>query len=130
MPKYNILLIDDDELFVFLTRQQLSKSNLLKSLHTATSEEKAIEILQETGNHPEDFPEIILIDLNLNGTSGEAVASYFQENFAMKFPQTRIFMLTSSLDKKRKEQAVSLPVIEGVLSKPLSVENLESRLMA
>jgi CheY-like chemotaxis protein len=129
MQQYNILLIDDDELFIFLTRQQLTKSNLLKRLKTATCETEAIKYMEEAGSKPEEFPDIILIDLNLNESDGVEIAKFFQDNFAVKFPDTRVFMLTSSIDTHRKKQALALPVVVDILQKPLSLNSLESKML-
>jgi CheY-like chemotaxis protein len=125
-----MLLIDDDELFIFLTRQSFLKSDLIQSFDAVTNKLEAIAYLEDKKQNPSDFPDIILIDFNLQEVDGLTLAQYFQQHLKDQFPHSRIFMLTCSRDKQRISRALKVPVVEKVLQKPLSTDILESFLIS
>ena len=51
-------------------------------------------------------------------------------NFKNLFLKTKLFMLSSSLDDRDVNKALSYPMVKGFLSKPLSEENLKSIISA
>ena len=130
MQQFKILLIDDDELFIFLTRQTFLKSNLIQSIDAVTNELEAIAYLEDKKHNPSDFPDIILIDFHLQEVDGLTIAHYFQQHLRDQFPHSRIFMLTCSRDKQRISQALKVPAVEKVLQKPLSADMLENVLIS
>lgn len=129
MQQYNILLIDDDDLFVFLTCQSFNNSPLVKSIDSVKNETESKTYLDEKAKIPEDFPDIILIDLHLGDENGLTIASYFQQHLSCRFPHTRLFLLTSSKDKYSINKALAIPVIEDVLQKPLTPHTLKEYLI-
>jgi len=128
MRKYKLLFIDDDELFLFLTQQSFKNVTWINSLETATSQQNAIELLNKKSNDPSEFPDIIFIDFHIGENDGLEVAQYFHENLSDQFPDTTIFMLTSSSSAEKKSDALAIPVIDEVLQKPLTSETLQKYL--
>ncbi len=122
MKKYKALIIDDDTLFLTITRQYFKKIKDVISLELISDASSAKNYLHRCAARPDDFPELIFVDYYLAGMNGVDFALFFQNAYAELYPQTKIFILTSSISPSRKEKALSISVIRDVLVKPLSVD--------
>lgn len=69
----NILLVEDDPADVRLTREALTDSKVSNELFVATSGPQALELLRGEGEASIPRPDLILLDLNMPGMSGQEV---------------------------------------------------------
>ncbi len=112
--KLNFVLIDDDDIFNYLTHRVLKISDIAGKITTFSSAKDALAYLAES---KENCSDIILLDIRMPEMDGFE----FLENFiGLPCPGTNIFMLSSSLDEKDKEKASTFPQVKGFLSKPLT----------
>lgn len=123
--RLNFLLIDDDDICLFIHRRVLELSGYCNSAHSAGNGRTALEILNRamTGGMP--LPDIILLDLDMPLMNGLAFLEAFRK---MEYPnkqQIAIVLLTSSVSENEKAFAMSLGVNQ-CLSKPLTQENLDA----
>lgn len=90
-----ILLVEDNEGDVELTREALEESELKSELHVAMDGEEALKfLLQSEGYEGKPKPDLILLDLNLPRLSGLEVLKTIKEKDSLKLIPTVI--LTSS----------------------------------
>ncbi len=69
-----VLLVEDDEGDVVMTREALDEGKVLNRLHVAADGVEAIEYLRREGKHAEaPRPDLILLDLNLPRRDGRQV---------------------------------------------------------
>ena len=69
-----VLLVEDDEGDVVMTREALEEGKVLNRLHVAADGVEAIEYLRREGEHAEaPRPDLILLDLNLPRRDGRQV---------------------------------------------------------
>ncbi|MBI3232515.1 MAG: response regulator, partial [Bacteroidetes bacterium] len=61
----NLALVDDDDVFVFLTRMTIEDSNLVDIVKIFRNGLEAINFLNENSNAPHLLPEVILLDLSM-----------------------------------------------------------------
>lgn len=124
MKKKNVLLIDDDELFLFLTEKTLQKSPCLGNISTCSSveEAQAFLIACEKGGCP--FPDIILVDMNMPLMSGMDFADWYNQQYGLTHQNTRLVILTSSISRKEKVKAMEIPAVYDFMQKPLTKEKL------
>ena len=128
MKKADILLIDDDTLFLFLTEKTLKKAPEEVNIHSISKIEEARAYLESHASK-EQFPDAIFVDLNMPGMSGMEFADYYNQQFAPLFPDTKLIMLTSSISRKEKAKALEIPAVKDFLQKPLTMEKLNRLLV-
>ena len=94
-----ILLVEDDPGDIKLTQKALLKSKLEVNLRVVTKGEEALAFLRREGGYTDaPLPELILLDLNLPGLSGQEVLQEIKSDKNLKFIPVVIFT-TSNSDK-------------------------------
>ncbi|SHG21593.1 response regulator [Pedobacter caeni] len=113
-------LIDDDSIFVFLTRKTLQVANLNTDLTVFEDGEKALFDLSTNANQPGLLPDIIFLDLNMPVLDGWG----FLEKFLLLEPSISkkidIYIVSSSISPSELERSQGIPVVTDFLTKPLS----------
>lgn len=90
-----ILLVEDDPGDVELTRESLSGSKLLMTMHVVEDGVEAMAFLKREGKYADaPTPDLILLDLNLPRKDGRAVLAEVKENDDLK--KIPIVVLTTS----------------------------------
>lgn len=91
----NILLIEDNEGDVLLTREALENANGIGELEVKKNGELAINYLSEIiKNRSNALPDLIFLDINLPKKNGHEVLQFIKENEQLKF--LPVIMLTTS----------------------------------
>lgn len=115
----HILLIDDDPTVNFLNKIIIEKSNIGARISEETHAPNALEQLSNGNLNPS----LILLDLNMPAMDGWNFVEQFE-----KLPQdnldTKIIILTSSINPSDKEKASNLASVTDFCSKPLSPEKI------
>lgn len=124
----NIFLIDDDNLFLLLTERILQKAPFLEKIESRGSVEEAKTYLDSREASKEAFPDVIFVDMNMPEMTGMEFAEYYSQRYAAAHPQTKLIILTSSISRKEKMQAMEIPVVEDCMQKPLTEKMLRSLL--
>lgn len=113
-------LIDDDTIFVFLTRKTLQVANLSTDLTVFEDGKKALLDLELSANQPDLLPDVIFLDLNMPVLDGWG----FLEEFLLLEPKMskkiEIYIVSSSISPSELERSQSIPVVTDFLTKPLS----------
>ena len=123
--RLNFLLVDDDDICLFIHRRVLELAGYCKSAHSASNGQTALEILNRAVAGAMPLPDIILLDLDMPFMNGIAFLETFR---GMQYPNKEriaIVLLSSSVSEKDKAYAVSLGVHQ-FLSKPLTQESLNA----
>ncbi|WP_316842411.1 two-component system response regulator [Pedobacter gandavensis] len=113
-------LIDDDTIFVFLTRKTLQVANLSTDLTVFEDGKKALLDLELFANQPDSLPDVIFLDLNMPVLDGWG----FLEEFSLLEPKMskkiEIYIVSSSISPSELERSQNIPVVTDFLTKPLS----------
>ncbi|WBX72638.1 response regulator [Tenacibaculum pacificus] len=112
----NILLIEDNIIEIMKMKRTVSFLELQHNITEAKDAEIALEILQEKTN----FPDLILLDLNMPKISGIEFLSILKNNNDLKHIPTVI--LTTSDNQKDMEECYEIGV-SGYILKPLKYED-------
>jgi len=95
MKKINILLIEDNEGDVLLTREAIENVSLLGELEVKKNGELAVlylsELIKDRNN---DLPDLILLDINIPKKNGHEVLQFIKSNELLK--HLPVIMLTTS----------------------------------
>lgn len=121
----NFLLVDDDELCLFIHRRILELTGYCNSLRTARHGKDALGILNGCAGGSEALPDIILLDLEMPTMNGIAFLEAFRQlddNVSLRIP---IVLLSSTVRQRDKECALSLGAVH-CLSKPLTKDAIDT----
>lgn len=122
----NIYLIDDDNLVNYLNREMIQAIATNSNIETFEIAANALESLRRIVEHQlQTFPQWIFLDINMPVMDGwEFLAHYAQ--FPANFRQnTKVCLLSSSIDKHDLDKSAANPHVFDYLIKPLSDEQLD-----
>ncbi len=95
----NILLVEDNEGDILLTREALESGKLINNLDVTRNGELAINFLTDIiENNEKDLPDMILLDINLPKKNGQDVLHFIKEHDLLK--HIPVIMLTTSSSEK------------------------------
>ncbi|HLA56189.1 MAG TPA: response regulator [Flavobacterium sp.] len=122
-----ILCIDDDPITVMLCRKVIQKSEFAKIMDSAQNGEDALhyfdKLIMENDDH---FPELILLDLNMPVMGGwEFLDNFSRDTYANFFSNTKVIVLSSTIDPQDVEKSKTYPMVIDFMSKPITKEMLE-----
>lgn len=121
--KKNFLLVDDDEMFLFLNAKVIELSGIDCMIKTASNGKEAMELIRRDYMDSTLLPAIIFIDLAMPVMNGFEFIRAFQ---AMDLPgkeQTLLVVVTSSLGEGDRVKVKDLGV-DHFITKPLTIEDL------
>jgi len=120
--KINLLVIDDDDINIFIIRKIVEKTGYEALMVAKTNGQLAIDYLKELQAKGQPFPHLILIDINMPVLNGwEFLEAY--EKLGVK-DDIDMYMLSSSVYENDIEKAKTYKTVKGFISKPLSIERL------
>ncbi len=94
-----ILLVEDNEGDIELTKEAFEEAKFRNNLHIAMDGDEALDFLFKRNGHEDVVtPDIILLDLNLPSTDGREVLAVIKEDPVLKRVPT-IVMTSSSADR-------------------------------
>ena len=118
-----LMLVDDDEIIVYLTKRIIAQTNLVELINVFGNGKDAIDYLKENLNNPDLFPEIIFLDLFMPIMDGwEFLEEYIQIKPKTSSPTT-IYVITSSVSEEDIIKAKSYSVVTDYIIKPTTKEN-------
>ena len=115
-----ILLIDDDESDVFLTKRAFNKAKMLNNVQVARDGEDALAMLRHEGHHKNiKRPDLILLDLNMPRMNGHEFLEIIKADDDLKsIPVLVMTMSQSDADMMRSYQSHA----SSYISKPIELE--------
>jgi len=120
--KINLLVIDDDDINIFIIKKIVEKTGFAVNMVAKTNGQLAIDYLEEIAGDTEQFPHLILVDINMPVLNGwEFIEAYEKMNVRKAVD---MYMLSSSVYENDIEKAKTYKVVKGFISKPLSIDRL------
>ena len=120
----NVMLVDDDDIFVYLTKKTIDKTELINLMNVVNNGFDAINFFKENAGNPEALPEIILLDLSMPVMDGWQ----FLEEYTLLAPQLNkkivIYIITSSISPDDIEKARRIAAVSDYMIKPVTKEKL------
>ncbi len=124
-----VLCVDDDTISLTISQLLLKRTGFAMEVDTAIDGSEALEYFENLfANNPDpvaNAPELILLDINMPVMNGWEFLQEYNPRYQEKLVNTRIVILSSTIDPEDFALAKQYPVVVQFISKPLSIENLE-----
>lgn len=118
----NLALIDDDDIFVFLTKKVIEQTDLVEQIKVFGNGRDAINFLKKNADNSDLLPEIILLDLNMPIMDGWQ----FLEDYILLKPKIdkkiTIYIISSSISPHDIERAKGINAVSDFIIKPVTKE--------
>ncbi len=126
-----ILCVDDDPITLMLCKKVIKKAEFSEDVIFANNGQEAFELFQSIVSKKEkkeayQLPQLVFLDLNMPVMNGWEFLDLFKDNIADEFSQTRVIILSSTIDPADYNKAKQYDVVSHFLSKPITVEMLEN----
>jgi CheY-like chemotaxis protein len=123
-----VLVVNDNELLLMIATKVIGLAKFAKETITATDGKKALEIFDDLleNNNTQAAPEFIFLDLNMPVMNGWEFLEIFSNNYAEKFPNLKLAILSASVEMKDILLLDKYRIVIECISTPLSIEILES----
>jgi len=119
----NVLIIDDDDLSIFLMGLAIDEMDFIEKYESVHSGWEALKFFENCKRSV--APEIILVDLNMPEMDGYEFIQHFEEKFAKNFPGTKLIVVTSSQRESDKVRSLAFDSVIGFINKPLEEKEIK-----
>lgn len=121
----NLTLIDDDDIFVFLTKKAIESTNLVEFIKVFGNGLDAINFIKENCDDVDSLPEVILLDLSMPIMDGWQFLDQFTKLIPKIEKKITIYICSSSISPSdillaKKNNAVSDYIIKPVTKEKLT----------
>lgn len=115
----SIFLIDDDPIFVYLTRRIIASTNCPCAINEFTDGELALDYLSKMCDKAESLPDVIFLDLSMPVMDGWE----FLKEYALLKPriikEISLYIVSSSISPQEVERSKGYTVVADFLIKPV-----------
>lgn len=121
----NLTLIDDDDIFVFLTKKAIENTNLVEFIKVFGNGLDGINFIKENCDDVDSLPEVILLDLSMPIMDGWQFLDEFTKLIPKIEKKITIYICSSSISPSdillaKKNNAVSDYIIKPVTKEKLT----------
>jgi CheY-like chemotaxis protein len=117
----SVMLIDDNEIDIFINKRLLEFNNFSRNILSACSGREALELLKNNQN----LPDVIFLDLNMPVIDGFRFLKELTTLPDGVKGSVQVVVLSSSENKKDIRRASSNPVVVEYIAKPLTHEKIK-----
>ena len=121
----HIWIIDDDVLFIMITRNNIRKSGVTCITEDFNNGKDALYEIKERVMVGEHIPNILLLDLNMPLIDGWDFLVEFKSIPLESRKNIKIYICTSSIDPKDLERAEAITEVTSFLEKPINTELIQ-----
>jgi CheY-like chemotaxis protein len=116
----SIFLIDDDPIFVHLTKKIINSTNCQYAISEFTDGEIAIHHLAEICDQMERLPDVIFLDLNMPVMDGWEFLNEYDTLSSKIKKDIALFIVTSSISPQEVERSKNYRTVTDFLIKPVA----------
>ena len=116
------LLIDDDDIISVIHPATIQRAIGDSDIEITPSGTEALALIDELIHFGESAPNYIFLDINMPEISGFEFLDRLTDREREFLKESKIIMLSSSVNQHDIERAKTYPMIRDFVSKPLTVE--------
>ena len=131
MTKFkSILVIDDDDDYLYLVKQSLEKHDLFETVQVMTNANDGVNYIKENcnGEAVANCPDIIFLDNHMPGMDAVAFLDKMNEIGAIENNNLLIYLVSAFASEKDLEMLKKYK-IKGFINKPLTAEKVKALLV-
>ncbi|WP_299319940.1 response regulator [uncultured Maribacter sp.] len=118
--KPNILLVDDDELYLYLMEKTIHQISKELVVSTFTDGEQAVEYIAKCTEEQVELPEVIFLDINMPFLDGWGFLNEFKKLKPKIINNINIYMVSSSMRDSDVKRASNFEELTGYVVKPVN----------
>ena len=118
-----VMTIDDETIDQMIYKRVLKRSGIVENVIDFHLAEDALAYFRSDGY---ERPDIVFLDIHMPRMNGFEFLDQAIAEFGDEFANCVIIMLTTSLDPQDRERAKHYPMDRDFLSKPLTIDNVQS----
>jgi CheY-like chemotaxis protein len=122
----NLTLIDDDDIFVFLTKKAINKTNLVEEIKVFSNGLDALVFLKENKHQEDTLPEIILLDLSMPIMDGWQFLDEYSTFHSKMVKKITIYICSSSISPRDILRAKTINSVSDYIIKPITKVKLKN----
>ena len=123
-----LFLVDDDEIFSRVAEVLIQSKGVAEQVVHIENGLKAYDALISLSEHPNDLPEIMLLDINMPVMNGWELLEELKAAPRVIRTKVQIHILTSSIDPRDLNLSKTYDFIDGYITKPLTEIDLDELL--
>jgi CheY-like chemotaxis protein len=122
-----IMVIDDGELDNFIFQLVVKRTLNFSKIESWKNGISALErIKQLIDTQPDELPDYIFLDIRMPQMDGWEFLNQYKNLKIEPIHKSKIYMLSSSVDRQDLEMSVNDPAVEAYIPKPITVNNVKS----
>lgn len=119
-----LTLVDDDEIFVFLTTKMIEKTKLVDLIKVFENGLDALNFLKENSNNIDELPDIILLDLSMPIMDGWQFLEEYVKINPLIGKTITIYICSSSISPDDIRRAKAINEVSDFIIKPMTNDKL------
>src|SRR5690606_14155378 len=120
----SLTLVDDDDIFVFLTRKVIEQTKLVDLIKVFENGLEAINFLKENKDNVSALPEIILLDLSMPIMNGWQFLEAYTKLYPSIGKKITIYICSSSISPDDISRAQAINEVSEYIIKPITKDKL------
>ena len=117
--KINILVIDDDPLFVFLTKKIIGSTGFSTNISECGDGQRGIEFVNKSLEDRTNLPDLIFLDLNMPISDGWEFLEEYAKIESSVPKKIDVYIVSSSISPHDFERSKEFNVVKDFMIKPL-----------
>ena len=119
-----LTLVDDDDIFVFLTTKIIEQTNLVDLIKVFGNGLDALNFLKENKNNVDALPDIILLDLSMPIMNGWQFLEEYNKLNPTIGKKITIYICSSSISPDDITRAKTISEVSDYIIKPITKDKL------
>ncbi len=124
MKRSNILLVDDDQVYLYLMNRVIKGLTDELEVNSFTDGEQAVQFLSLCSQENIKLPEVIFLDINMPFLDGWGFLAEFKKLKPKINDKVNIYMVSSSNREQDMKRAAEFEELTGYVVKPLEEDKL------